>query len=544
MARPWFALDCLFPLLRGSPAVTQQRAARAGWLLVLSLHLVGCAGVQTGVTLLKPPAPVSTAATTPPAPVVAAVQAPPAVPPAMPTADPPHVAYDGKLHKVPFAPAFQAEWPRRDQLLALIDKDLAFLAARTRFTEFDFRGMKIPKSAYEQALRCGRQAVVQATSPRELSDGFSQCFEMHRLGTKEERDRITAYYTHVAKGCLKPSKDCSYPLYRRPPDLVRASHPIRVDYKRERVSCDKVDSVGPRVRFLGSLRRCKAWNKKPVGKPPSVWARIPVREYWQGRYVKTSKGRRLVPYYTRSQIDHGALKKHKNLPFAYVHPRDAFLAQIEGAIWVSMPDGSVIKLTAAGQNGHPFSGYAPQLIKEARSKKLKVNEYLKSIPVPKMMRHFWNDRSYVFWEANESNTAAGTVATPERTVASDPKHPKGVVAFLQANGSGVALGHLALVEDVGGSIRTNEEELGPAKPFRDRIDWYVGEGEEAEKRAASIMAQGEVSYLLPHPRFMAEPAQVAQAPAAPAKVPSEPISVANRADPSLVSRVQSAGLPN
>lgn len=412
--------------------------------------------------------------------------------------------YNGQLRPVSMPTELKAEWKNAPELLLVVQKSIDHLQSRPKINDLTFRGMVVPKAAYMNALLCAKQVLLESKEEEAFFQGMSLCFVAHRFGVDSEKDKITAYYTHVTSGCQKPSKQCMYPLFATPPDLVRASRPIRIDYKRKRISCAEVDAVSPKTKFLGSLRRCNAWKRKPNKKPPSILIQVPVREYYRGRYVKTSKGKRLVSYYTRAQIDRGALKKHKGLVLAYVHPRDAFLAQIEGSMWVQLPDGPLMKLAATEQNGHPFGGFSKELVRDARAKKMKVPDFLSAIPPKKLFRYFWSDPSYVFWEQNEANTSSGMVAIPKRVIATDHRNPKGVLAFLTATRPDTGekiVNHLTIDGDIGGSIKTNPEQ-GPVD-FRDRADWYVGEGEEAEKLAGTINAKGIVFYLLPHPDILA-----------------------------------------
>jgi membrane-bound lytic murein transglycosylase A len=63
---------------------------------------------------------------------------------------------------------------------------------------------------------------------------------------------------------------------------------------------------------------------------------------------------RLVPYYDRAEIEHGALAWRK-LELAWLaDPIDLFFLQIQGSGRVRLPDGRVMRVAYAGQNGRPY----------------------------------------------------------------------------------------------------------------------------------------------------------------------------------------------
>ena len=68
------------------------------------------------------------------------------------------------------------------------------------------------------------------------------------------------------------------------------------------------------------------------------------------------------PYFTRREIEEGALAG-RGLEILWLRdPADAFFLQIQGSGRVELPDGSVMRVGYADQNGHPFRSIGRVLI--------------------------------------------------------------------------------------------------------------------------------------------------------------------------------------
>ena len=62
----------------------------------------------------------------------------------------------------------------------------------------------------------------------------------------------------------------------------------------------------------------------------------------------------LVPYYDRSEIEAGALSRRRLELLWLADPVDGFILEIQGSGRVRLPDGHVVRVTFAGQNGRPY----------------------------------------------------------------------------------------------------------------------------------------------------------------------------------------------
>ncbi len=73
-------------------------------------------------------------------------------------------------------------------------------------------------------------------------------------------------------------------------------------------------------------------------------------------------GRRVVPYWTRAEIERGAAPVGDEALVFVADPVEAFFLQIQGSGRVELPDGSVMRVGYADQNGHPFRSIGRVLI--------------------------------------------------------------------------------------------------------------------------------------------------------------------------------------
>ena len=148
--------------------------------------------------------------------------------------------------------------------------------------------------------RPGRAATPRASSPSSSRPPWSAT----------ARAFVTGYYEPEIAGSRTRRPGFEVPVYAMPPDLVRA------------------------------------W---PAETPPEQRSgRAPLGRYdAQGRFV---------PYYDRAQIEDGALAG-RGLEIAWAaDPVELFFLQIQGSGRLRSPEGEVIRIGYAGQNGRDYVG--------------------------------------------------------------------------------------------------------------------------------------------------------------------------------------------
>ena len=120
-------------------------------------------------------------------------------------------------------------------------------------------------------------------------------------------------------------------------------------------------------------------------------------------------------------------------------PVEAFFLQIQGSGKIVLPDGSVMSLSYAGNNGRPYRSVGRLLVETGKipAEDLSadaIRMYLKDNPQEVSRVLDYNER-YIFFEegpAGGPTGSLGVVLTPERSVATDAAcYPKGAMAYLE-----------------------------------------------------------------------------------------------------------------
>lgn len=199
-----------------------------------------------------------------------------------------------------------------------------------------------------------------------------------------------------------------------------------------------------------------------------------------------------VLYYERSEIEAGALAG-RGLEIAWAaDPVELFFLQIQGSGRLRLPDGGVMRIGYADQNGREYVAIGRLLrergLIEGPIGMRQIVDWLHAHPNEgaALMRE---NRSYVFFRVLDGPGplgALGRPVTPRISVAADPAFvPLGAPVVLTGMDNPRADG-LWIAQDTGGAIR------GP-----NRFDTFWGAGEAAAAIAGSMQARGRAILLLP-----------------------------------------------
>jgi membrane-bound lytic murein transglycosylase A len=300
----------------------------------------------------------------------------------------------------------------------------------------DASGLTRPE---DWAMLCSEPPPVVQT-PEMLARWFQANFEAVRVG--EGSAFVTGYFEPEIAGCRAPRPGCDVPVYRKPPDLV------------------EVDAAA--AAAAGTPRRGRLENGI------------------------------IVPYFERSEIEEGALAG-RGLEMAWAADAiDLFFLQIQGSGRLRMPDGSVMRIGYAGQNGREYVGIG-KLMKDrgllgtGQTSMQGIVAWLRANPDAGrgIMRE---NKSYIFFQELTGPGplgALGLPVTPRATVAADPRFvPLGAPVLLEldrpeANG-------LWIAQDTGGAIRG-----------ANRFDTFWGAGPEAALIAGTMQGRGRAWILVP-----------------------------------------------
>ena len=251
----------------------------------------------------------------------------------------------------------------------------------------------------------------------------------------------------------------------------------------------------------GSRQRSKAYAQ-PVRGVPDDLLTIDLSAVFPELKDKRVRGRlegnKVLPYWSRAEIEaRGDSLRSKNL--LYVDDAiELFFLQVQGSGRVQLPDGGMVRLNYADQNGHPYQSIGRVLVERGE---LKLEEAsMQGIQAwaranPARLDALLNSNpSYVFFRevANGDGGPLGALGVPltaERSIAVDPRAvPLGSPVFLATTrpNSATPMNRLVMAQDTGGAIK------GAV-----RADFFWGFGKAAGEQAGRMKQSGRVWVLLP-----------------------------------------------
>ena len=199
-----------------------------------------------------------------------------------------------------------------------------------------------------------------------------------------------------------------------------------------------------------------------------------------------------VPYFSRADIDNGALA-NRGLEIAWAaDPLDLFFAEIQGSARVVFPDGSSMQIAYANQNGLPYTPIGKVLrdqgiLPAGGASMQAIKAWVRANP-DQARALMEQNASYIFFRVLNGPGPVGALNVPvtgHATVAADPKFvPLGAPVYLAVDRP-EAYG-LWVAQDTGGAIK------GP-----NRFDTFWGSGPEATQTAGGMAANGVAYILLP-----------------------------------------------
>ena len=253
--------------------------------------------------------------------------------------------------------------------------------------------------------------------------------------------------------------------------------------------------------LTGARTRDETYRWPLYGKPPdqvSVDLKAFKAPQANGSLIGRVADGRLVPYYTRAEIDRGALQG-RGLEVLWVDdPIDAFFLHIQGSGQVKLADGGSVRVGYAGSNGHKFYAIGRALLDEGlvppdKASMQGIRAWLKSNP-EKADAMMQRNKRYIFFRELDGDGpigAQGVTLTAGRSLAVDPSFiPYGAPIWLDTTWPGTQrpLRRLLVTQDTGSAIR------GPV-----RGDFFWGTGEDAAYQAGRMKQRGAYFLLLPKP---------------------------------------------
>ena len=263
----------------------------------------------------------------------------------------------------------------------------------------------------------------------------------------------------------------------------------------------------------GSFTRGGAYQT-PIYGPPRDLVTIDLRDFAPtangiprdltgnlvGRVVDEQRGNRLMPYYSRAEIDaQDAIADEADVLVWAKDPVDVHILHIQGSGRVTLPDGQIIRIGFAGHNGRSFNGIGGILLragvlKPGQGSMISVRKWLKENP--KQASDYMNQNSrYIFFRRLDPREtedgpigALGASLTPLRSIAVDPRFvPLGAPVWIDTHDPDKEpLQRLVSAQDVGSAIK------GVV-----RGDFFWGAGEDAFSKAGRMKSEGQYFVFVP-----------------------------------------------
>ncbi|HEY7490377.1 MAG TPA: MltA domain-containing protein [Candidatus Tectomicrobia bacterium] len=353
----------------------------------------------------------------------------------------------------------------RQSLLQALQHSLDYVQRLSPERSLPFGDRRISAATLQQTLATFQQIVEQARTPQALQAAIVEHFDLVQAAGRDGSGEVlfTGYFETVLPGSLTPTSEFTYPVYIAPPDLL------------------DIDLGAFGSRYAGE--------------------RLMAR-YEQGK---------VVPYFTRREIDTDGRLQGRNLEFVWLRDAiDGFFLHVQGSGKIHLPDGQTLRVQYAASNGHPYRSIGRLLLDEGRltpeaMSLQSIRYYLRTHPEERTRVLNANPR-YVFFHRVEEGPRGNlnVVLVPGRSIATDQQlFPPAGVAFIQTqkpvlNAQGEITGWQPLARFV------FNHDAGSAITGPGRVDLFWGSDARAETAAGHMQHSGKLFFLLKR-RALAEP---------------------------------------
>ena len=345
----------------------------------------------------------------------------------------------------------------RASLKTATERSLQYYEKTTGKGTYGLGNGRVTGQELKDSLLLFREILDSTDSDEVKQEKIRNTFDIYKATGLDNRGRVlfTGYFESVLEGSRERTEKYRYPIYKSPDDIVVVS--------------------------LGKF------NKK----------------YKNEHIIGRLKNGELVPYFTREDIEESGLLGGRSLELFWVNdPIDLFFMHIQGSGKIRFPDGTIMQVSYAQKNGHPYRSIGRYLLDKEKLTSSEmthqsIKKYLREHP--EELSDILNyNKSYVFFRIVENGPigALGLTLTSGRSIATDlDLFPKGALAFVRLrkpifdkNGNIKAweiFSRFVLNQDTGGVIK------GPG-----RVDLFCGTGSDAEMLAGSLKEDGELYFLV------------------------------------------------
>jgi membrane-bound lytic murein transglycosylase A len=196
---------------------------------------------------------------------------------------------------------------------------------------------------------CARSLAVNARNDDDVRRYLEREFVLYQIYNKDQSPAgvITGYYEPLLRGSRRYGEPYVYPVYGVPDDLLYLdSRTIPPTFGTAQVFA--------RIEGRTIVIACTGLAASPFCKEDYTLDLADSKPDIRDKKLRVRvDGQRIVPYYTRAQIDGGVLSAARVI--VWVDDLAALYSmQVQGSGKVRLPDGQLIRLAYAEQNGHPF----------------------------------------------------------------------------------------------------------------------------------------------------------------------------------------------
>lgn len=330
-----------------------------------------------------------------------------------------------------------------------------------------------------------QEAMRTTNHDRDAKSFFERYFTPWQVSQNGQlAGTVTGYYEPVLLGDTKPTAQARFPIYGIPSDFVVVSLPSNLRQNKGTVQVKLTGNNRGMIASDGTLVANLA-NFPISAKTTALKGRV--------------EGSQFVPYYTRAQIDAGAIRNKAPILGYANDPVELFFLQVQGSGRLKTPDGRFYRLGYADKNDYTYvsigkymanKGYLPL----AQTSMQGIKAWMQRNP-QKLNEVLGQNPSYVFFRLQpESGSgpigALGIPLTAGYSGAVD-RHfiSLGAPLFLATTHplSGFGLNRLIMAQDTGSAIN------GAV-----RVDYFWGYGDDAGATAGKMKHTGYVWQLLPN----------------------------------------------
>jgi membrane-bound lytic murein transglycosylase A len=215
------------------------------------------------------------------------------------------------------------------------------------------------RSAWEGP--CARSARIEGSSDEALRQFFEQEFNLYQIHNTDRTPAglVTGYYEPLLTGSRRFGAPYGYPVYAVPDDLLYLDARTLPTEKNDEI---RVRVDGRNVNVIPSAPSDATgsgiYRLDIAGVQPDIRTR---------RYRLRIDGDRVVPYFSRQEIDKGQMMRAKVIVWVD-NPAALYSMQIQGSGKIRLPDGEVIRVAYGEQNGRPFQPSLQALPQQIDSK--------------------------------------------------------------------------------------------------------------------------------------------------------------------------------